>query len=102
MKQWKHASVKKGALDVRGFQFFLLATVQCLINHNTIGVQSANCKESNVVSSKLGARVVLRGLLDLPLEEDAIPLDVNGITNTVVDAEPVQVVPGVEVEQYSA
>lgn len=55
-----------------------------------------------MVSSKLGARVVLRGLLDLPLEEDAIPLDVNGITNTVVDAEPVQVVPGVEVEQYSA
>jgi DEAD/DEAH box helicase domain-containing protein len=52
------------------------------------------------VSSKLGARVVLRGLLNLPLEEEAIPFDENGITDTVVDAEPVQLAPGVEVEAY--
>lgn len=63
-------------------------------------VQSAMCKESNIVSSKLGARVVLRGLLNLPLEESAIPLDVNGITDTVVDADIVELAPGVEVERY--
>ena len=63
------------------------------------GVQSVMCKESNIVSSKLGARVALRGLLNLSMEEDAIPLDVNGITDTVVDAEAVQLAPGVAVEQ---
>jgi DEAD/DEAH box helicase domain-containing protein len=53
-----------------------------------------------VVSSKLGARVVLRGILNLPLEEDAIPLDENGIVNTIIEAEPVQLAPGIEVESY--
>jgi len=53
-----------------------------------------------VVSSKLGARVVLRGILNLPLEEDAIPLDENGIVNTIAEADPVQIAPGIEVESY--
>ncbi|KAG8858046.1 hypothetical protein FRB91_010520 [Serendipita sp. 411] len=68
----------------------------------TYCIQSTTCKESNIVSSKLGARVVLRGLLNLPLEESAIPLDETGITNTIVDAEPVRIVPGVEVEPCDA
>jgi len=65
-------------------------------------VQSSTCKESNIVSSKLGARVVLRGLLNLPMEEDAIPRDENGITDTVVDADPVGVAPGVVLETVDA
>jgi len=66
------------------------------------GVQSSTCKESNIVSSKLGARVVLRGLLNLPMEEDAIPRDENGITDTVVNADPVGVAPGVVLETVDA
>jgi len=54
-----------------------------------------------VVSSKLGARVVLRGILNLPLQEDAIPLDESGIVDTIVEAEPVQMAPGIEVESYT-
>lgn len=67
-----------------------------------VGCQSATCKESNIVSSKLGARVVLRGLLNLPMEEDAIPTDENGITDTVIEADPVVLAPGVEVERVDA
>ncbi len=64
------------------------------------GVHSATCKESNVVSSKLGARLVLRGLLNIPMEIDAIPVDDKGSTNTIIDANPVQLAPGVELELY--
>ena len=65
-----------------------------------LGITSAFCKEQNLVSSKIGARIVIRGILGLPIDVEAIPEgDSNGI-DTIVEARPVRVVDGVEIEYY--
>lgn len=65
------------------------------------GIDSPACRESNEVSSKLGAQVILRGVLGLTIDLDAIPdIDPDSIPETVVEAESVQEIDGVEVEVY--
>ncbi|KLO10412.1 DEAD/H helicase [Schizopora paradoxa] len=62
---------------------------------------SSYCKENNEVASKLGAQVLLRGVLGLPIDADAIPEQEDGsFTVTIVEAQTVRAVEGVEVELY--
>ena len=66
-----------------------------------VGIISSYCKENNEVASKLGAQVLLRGVLGLPIDIDAIPEQEDGIfTVTVVEAQAVRAVEGIEVELY--
>jgi len=53
-------------------------------------VLSASCKEKNAVSSKLGAELVLRSILAIPVNPDDIP-EQGGLNNfdTIVAATPV-------------
>ncbi|THH10272.1 hypothetical protein EW145_g1433 [Phellinidium pouzarii] len=64
-------------------------------------IRSAYCKEGNVVSSKIGAQIVIRGILGLPIDIDEIadtgyPI----VADSIVEAEPVRAVDGVAVELY--
>lgn len=59
----------------------------------------ASCKESNAVASKLGAIVVLRGVLGLPVSPDDIPHAEDPMVNqTVVAAPSVRTLGDVSVE----
>jgi hypothetical protein len=40
---------------------------------NVVGVLSASCKEKSVVTSKLGAELVLRAVLGIPISLDDVP-----------------------------
>lgn len=54
--------------------------------------------------SKLGAQIIIRGILGLPIDIDALPdpeEDIVNIPQTIVEAEPVQAVEGIEVEMYA-
>ena len=55
-----------------------------------------------MVASKIGACVVLRGILNLPIDEDAIPdpdhEDLLNIPETIVEASVVRAADGVVVE----
>ena len=53
------------------------------------------------MSSKLGALLVLRGLLDLEINPDSVPQRVDEETglDTIVEADYVRAVDGVEVER---
>jgi DEAD/DEAH box helicase domain-containing protein len=63
------------------------------------GVQSPLCKVGSRVSSKLGARLILRGILGLEIDVDAIPMQNGGFDwSTVVEATSVRVVGNVPVE----
>lgn len=66
-----------------------------------IGVSSPSCKEGNVVSSKVGALIILKALLNIPIDVDLLqqePRVVNDAHETVVAATSVRVAEGVEVE----
>ncbi|KAF8556873.1 P-loop containing nucleoside triphosphate hydrolase protein [Imleria badia] len=64
-------------------------------------IHSATCREENKVSSKLGALLVLRGFLDLEINAESIPERVDEETgfDTIVEADYVRAVDGVEVER---
>ena len=64
------------------------------------GIQSPYCREQNIVASKLGAQIVIRSILGLPIDIDAIPEGETEILDTIVEAEPVRAAEGVEVELY--
>lgn len=68
---------------------------------SSLGIHSAKCKEENKVSSKLGALLVIRGLLGLEINPDSIPEGVDEETgfDTIVEADYVRPVDGVEVER---
>lgn len=57
------------------------------------------CSEGNIVSSKIGASLVLKSLLDIEIDPDTVPnfgeLD---LPETIVVAEPVRNANGVKVE----
>ena len=55
------------------------------------------------MSSKIGAQIILRGILDLPIDVDAIPEDFGGTSHpdTVVLARTVRAIDGVHVELYT-
>jgi DEAD/DEAH box helicase domain-containing protein len=69
-------------------------------------IESPSCKEGNLVSSKIGALIVLAGVLDImvdetrlpPLRQDVYP-DVHHEYGTIVEAQGVGVMEGVEVEK---
>ncbi|KZV84071.1 hypothetical protein EXIGLDRAFT_727691, partial [Exidia glandulosa HHB12029] len=63
-------------------------------------IHSPSCKESNEVSSKIGALLVLRGLLGLAIESDNVPdlSDEGRFPETIVVADVVDVVSNIEVE----
>lgn len=65
------------------------------------GVQSPSCKEANQVSSKLGALIILKGLLgrDLNYTHEALHEAFYTGPETVVDALPVVAAPGIEIEE---
>jgi DEAD/DEAH box helicase domain-containing protein len=58
----------------------------------TTGVQNAACKEGNLVCSKIGAHIILRGLLGMEVDADAIPMqcDAFGASETVVEADSIK------------
>lgn len=66
------------------------------------GVDSPACKEHNEVSSKLGAQVILRGILGLSLGLSDFPDvdDSEAVAETVIDAESVGAIEGIEVEVH--
>ncbi|KAH8117220.1 DEAD/H helicase [Phellopilus nigrolimitatus] len=65
-------------------------------------IRSPYCKEGNVVSSKIGAQIVIRGILGLPIDVQAIPdANVQIGAESIIEAVPVRVVDGVEVELYA-
>jgi DEAD/DEAH box helicase domain-containing protein len=62
------------------------------------GIQLASCKEGNEIASKLGAKIILRGVLGRPVSLDDLP-DMEPLENeTIVPAPPVRVIGDVEVE----
>lgn len=63
-------------------------------------ILSPACREHNTISSKIGALVVLRGLLNLEIDVDSIPTQVNefDVADTIVEADFVRPISGVEVE----
>ena len=65
-----------------------------------LGIHSATCREENKVSSKVGALLILRGILDLEINVESIPERVDEKTgfDTIVEADYVRAVNGVEVE----
>ncbi|KAF8580679.1 P-loop containing nucleoside triphosphate hydrolase protein [Ramaria rubella] len=66
-------------------------------------IDSPACKEGNEVSSKLGAQVVLRGILGMATNLDAIPdVDPESVPGTIVEAESVRTIDGVEVEAFDS
>lgn len=66
------------------------------------GVEDSECREGNLVSSKLGAKLVLRTILDLPINEEEIPdrdFEMSSLAGeTIVEATGVYQADGVEVE----
>ncbi|KDQ60612.1 hypothetical protein JAAARDRAFT_555490 [Jaapia argillacea MUCL 33604] len=65
-------------------------------------VNSPSCREGNVVSSKLGAFVVLKSLLGLPIDPDSIPEQYEEPLQgyqTIIEAPPVRAIVGVDVEK---
>ncbi|KAI6129159.1 P-loop containing nucleoside triphosphate hydrolase protein [Pisolithus thermaeus] len=63
-------------------------------------ILSPACREHNTISSKIGALVVLRGLLNLEIDVDGIPTQINEFdaADTIVEADFVRPIDGVEVE----
>lgn len=54
------------------------------------------------MSSKIGSQIIIRGILGLPIDLEAIPEgETNGV-DTIVEAEPVRVMDGVEIEYYAS
>lgn len=64
------------------------------------GIQSPYCREQNIVASKIGAQIVVRSILGLPIDIDAIPEGETEIVDSIVEAEPVRAAEGVELELY--
>ncbi|KII88939.1 hypothetical protein PLICRDRAFT_175191 [Plicaturopsis crispa FD-325 SS-3] len=62
-------------------------------------IHSVSCKEGNQVHSKIGAQLILRGILGLPIEAGCIlPVEAHHGFNTVIEAPSVRAVQGVQVE----
>ena len=55
------------------------------------------------MSSKLGAQVILCGVLGLKTDLEALPnIDPESVPETVVDAESVRAIDGVQLEMYDS
>ena len=67
------------------------------------GIEAAVCRGGNLVVSKVGAAVVLRSILALEIDEDALGEDVDAelgavMSETVVQAESIRAGSTIEVE----
>ncbi|KAJ7093176.1 P-loop containing nucleoside triphosphate hydrolase protein [Mycena epipterygia] len=64
-------------------------------------IHSSACREKNEVSSKLGALIVLRGILGIHIDPDSIPVQMDAQIghDTIVEPQRVAVMAGVNVEQ---
>lgn len=64
------------------------------------GIFAPGCRENNVVSSKIGALVILRGLLNLDIDLTSIPtqLEESDGFDTIIDADYVRPIGNVTVE----
>ncbi|KAI0340501.1 DEAD/H helicase [Trametopsis cervina] len=63
-------------------------------------IVSPNCRENNLVSSKRGALIVLKALLGQPIDIDLlVPAENAPQHETVVAAEPVRAIEGVQIEK---
>ncbi|KAJ7702373.1 hypothetical protein B0H17DRAFT_923441 [Mycena rosella] len=64
-------------------------------------IHSAKCREKNEVSSKLGALLILQGLLDIPVDPDSIPVQTDAEIghDTIVESPGVGAITGVSVER---
>lgn len=64
-------------------------------------IDDPSCKESNEVASKLGALVILKGILGRSLGLDDFPdVDSNEVPDTIMEAEPVRAAEDVEMVGY--
>lgn len=95
MTQSKPVNAMRAARPVR-----YLYSSQYPLAETPAGVVSPSCREHNLVSSKRGALVVLKSILDRPIDEHLlIGEDNSEIHETIVAAEPVRATEGVQVEQ---
>jgi len=62
------------------------------------GVQSPSCREGNEVSSKIGALIILKGILGLAMDADGIAPQQDVGHGTIVVASSVRAVEGIQVE----
>ena len=51
--------------------------------------------------SKIGSQIVIRGILGLPINVEAIPIGESNGVDSIVEAQPVRAVDGVEIEYYA-
>ncbi|KAL0947335.1 hypothetical protein HGRIS_013454 [Hohenbuehelia grisea] len=98
---------KGGAVAVKAFERatdLLTKACDAIVNCSceegcTECVLSARCKENNEVFSKLGAQLILQGVLGRDINANAVPAAESGRGfNTIVDAESVPITSGVEIE----
>ncbi|EJD05721.1 DEAD/H helicase [Fomitiporia mediterranea MF3/22] len=64
-------------------------------------IRSAFCREHNLVYSRIGAQIVIRGILGLPIDVQAIPEGTSDGVDSIIQADPVRVADGVQVEYYA-
>ena len=65
----------------------------------SLGILSPRCRENNEVSSKTGALIILRGLLNLAVDADSVPAQTNKtVFDTIVKPDYVRPIDGVQVE----
>jgi DEAD/DEAH box helicase domain-containing protein len=69
----------------------------------SLGIHSSACREKNEISSKLGALLVLRGVLDIHVDPDSIPIQTEEQIghDTIVEPPGVGTMAGVSVERAS-
>jgi hypothetical protein len=70
LKPSNHANVHKVAITVRSI--YRRRDLSEPI-HWITGIDSLFCKEGNEVSSKVGAQIILRGILGMPINLNGIP-----------------------------
>lgn len=69
-------------------------------NRFRAGIHSGTCREKNEVTSKLGASIVLKGILGIEVNPDSIPLQTDEVGHdTIVEPLGVGAVAGVSVER---
>lgn len=76
---------------------FFFPSIRLLVSGNT-GIQLGSCKEGNEIASKLGARVILQGVLGRPVNLDQFPDIEPSDPETIVAATAVKAIADVEIE----
>lgn len=81
----------------------VICTWATLTPHFNPGVESTFCKERNEVASKLGALLIIKDLLNIPIDPDRIPQQfdyerTDEAHQTIVAAEFVRPIDDVQVE----